>query len=245
MLAAVIFDVDGTLADTERDGHRPAFNRAFADHGLSYRWDVETYGRLLAVTGGRRRIEGHLAEQGHPDPAGLAPVLHRAKTAHFVRWVESGPVACRPGVDTLIADLRRHGARIAVATTGTRAWVLPLLDRLFGPALFDVVVTGDDVENLKPAPDAYLQALDRLGLPPDETLAVEDSAPGLAAARAAGLACLVVANDYTRDGDFTGAAAVLDGFGGLDATRCAALLLPRRLPLPSPLPGDGGADRPV
>lgn len=224
MLSAVIFDVDGTLADTERDGHRPAFNRAFADHGLDYRWDVPTYGRLLAVTGGRRRIEGYLAEQGHPDPAGLAPALHRAKTEHFVRWVESGPVQSRPGVQALMTDLHRQRVRLAVATTGSRAWVLPLLERLFGLALFDVVVTGDDVERLKPAPEAYRRALDRLDLPQTQTLAVEDSAPGLAAARAAGLRCLVVANDYTRDADFAGAAAVLDDFTGLDTARCAALL---------------------
>lgn len=224
MLTAVIFDVDGTLAETERDGHRPAFNRAFADHGLAHRWDVETYRELLAVTGGKRRIEGYLARRGHADAAGLAVELHRTKTAHFVDWVHGGPVECRPGVDALLAELRQRGVPVAVATTGRRAWVSPLLTRLFGENGFDVVVTGDDVEHLKPAPDAYQRALEQLGLPPVGVLAVEDSGPGLAAARAAGLTCVVVANDYTRGDPFTGAAAVLDSFGDLDADRCAELV---------------------
>jgi len=224
MLAAVVFDVDGTLAETERDGHRPAFNRAFADFGLPYRWDEQTYGRLLAVTGGRRRIEGFLAEAGHPDPVGVAADLHRAKTAHYIEWVRSGPLRCRPGVDTLIADLGRAGVRCAVATTGRQAWVGPLLDRLFGCTSFEVVVTGDDVANLKPAPDAYLCALDRLDLPPDAVLAVEDSSPGLAAARAAGLPCLVVTNGYTREGVFPDAVAVRDGFEDLGVDSCADLV---------------------
>ncbi|WP_300007489.1 HAD-IA family hydrolase [Pseudonocardia sp.] len=217
MLTAVLFDVDGTLADTERDGHRPAFNRAFAEHGLADRWDVEDYGRLLSVTGGQRRIERFLAERGHPDPAGLARALHRAKTEHFVEWVRSGPVRCRPGVDVLLADLRAAGLRLGVVTTGRRAWVAPLLDRLFGPAAFETVVTGDDVERLKPAPDAYLLALRRLGLDAAAAVAVEDSPPGLAAARAAGLPGVVVTNGYTAGAGFPGAAAVLESFDGLDA----------------------------
>ncbi|MBA2324660.1 MAG: HAD-IA family hydrolase [Pseudonocardiales bacterium] len=224
MLSAVVFDVDGTLADTERDGHRPAFNRAFADHGLPYRWDVPTYGRLLRVTGGRRRIERYLLEQGCPEASSLAPVLHRAKTDHFVEWVRSGPLSCRPGVDTLIDDLRRHEIRLAVATTGRRAWVEPLLERLFDPSVFEAIITGDDVRHLKPSPDAYLAALVALGLPRDVVLAVEDSAPGLAAARAAGLTCLVVTNAYTADSALLGAAAVRASFEGLCASDCSALL---------------------
>lgn len=218
-LSAVLFDVDGTLADTERDGHRPAFNRAFAEFGLDHRWGVGDYGRMLEVTGGQRRIERFLAHRGHADPAGFARVLHRAKTEHFLEWVRSGPVRCRPGVDDLLADLRVAGVRIGVVTTGRRAWVLPLLDRLFGLGAFEVVVTGDDVERLKPAPDAYLLALHRLALDAGVALAVEDSPPGLAAARAAGLACVVVTNDYTAGECFPDAAAVLPSFDGLDAAR--------------------------
>lgn len=221
VLPAVLFDVDGTLADTERDGHRPAFNRAFAEFGLDHRWGVDDYGRMLAVTGGQRRIEQFLAHRGHADPAGFARVLHRAKTEHFLDWVRNGPVRCRPGVDGLIADLGSAGTRIGVVTTGRRAWVLPLLDRLFGLATFAVVVTGDDVERLKPAPDAYLLALERLGLDAVAALAVEDSPPGLAAARSAGLSCVVVTNGYTHAAAFPGAAAVLSSFDTLDAAGCA------------------------
>ena len=227
MLSAVLFDVDGTLADTERDGHRPAFNRAFAEAGLAECWDVECwdvecwdvedYGRRLAVPGGQQRIESFLAERGHADPAGFARVLHRAKTGYFLEWVRSGPVRSRSGVDALISDLGAAGVRIGVVTTGRRAWVLPLLDRLFGAGVFEVVVTGDDVGRLKPAPDAYLLALDRLGLRAAEVLVVEDSPPGLAAAVAAGPAAVVVTNDYTAGAEFPGAAAVLPSFDGLDA----------------------------
>lgn len=219
MISAVLFDVDGTLADTERDGHRPAFNRAFAEFGLAERWGIEDYGHRLIVTGGQRRIEQFLAHHGHGDPAGFARVLHQAKTEHFLEWVRSGPVRSRPGVDGLLQGLRAAGVRIGVVTTGRRAWVLPLLDRLFGLETFEAVVTGDDVEQLKPAPDAYLLALDRFGLPASSAVAVEDSPPGLAAARAAGLACVVVTNDYTADAGFAGAAKVLSSFEGLDAER--------------------------
>lgn len=224
VLRAVVFDVDGTLADTERDGHRPAFNRAFAEYGLDHRWDEVAYGGLLGVTGGQRRIEGFLAENGHSDPAGFARVLHRAKTEHFLEWVRTGPVRCRPGVDVLLGDLGRRGVVLGVATTGRRAWVMPLLDRLFGPDTFAAIVTGDDVTQLKPAPDAYELVLHRLGLPAAQVVAVEDSPPGLAAARAAGLECIVVTNDYTRSGRFPGAALVLDGFRTLGGRDCEQVL---------------------
>lgn len=224
VLTAVIFDVDGTLAETERDGHRPAFNRAFAAHGLPFEWDVDCYGELLAVTGGRRRIEGYLNAQGHAEAAALAAAVHRTKTEYFVEWVHSGPMQARPGVQDLVAELRERGVPVAVATTGGRAWVEPLLARLFDAGTFDVVVTGDEVERLKPAPDAYRLALELLGTSTAGVLAVEDSPPGLSAARAAGLACVVVVNTYTRDGAFPGAVAVLDGFTELDVDRCAELV---------------------
>ncbi len=222
MLSAVVFDMDGTLAETERDGHRPAFNRAFADHGLPYSWDVAEYGRLLDITGGRRRLQHFLTERGRSDAEQLAAELHATKTAHFRAWVRTGPVRARPGVPELISDLRTAGVRLAVATTGRRAWVAPLLARLFDTDLFSAVVCGDDVEHLKPAPDLFLRALTKLGMRAADSLAIEDSPNGLASARAAGLACIVVPSVYNRAAEFRGAAAVVNEFTALDAAACAA-----------------------
>jgi HAD superfamily hydrolase (TIGR01509 family) len=213
--------MDGTLAETERDGHRPAFNRAFADNGLPYGWDVAEYGRLLAITGGRRRLRHFLTERGHADADQLAAELHATKTAHFRAWVRTGPVRARPGVPELISDLRKAGVRLGVATTGRRAWVSPLLSRLFDTDMFATVVTGDDVDHLKPAPDLYLRALAKLGVRATDAMAVEDSPNGLGSALAAGLACLVVPSVYNRNAEFRGAAAVVEEFAPLDAACCA------------------------
>ena len=138
--------------------------------------------------------------------------MHRTKTDLFVEDVRRGEIAPRPGVRELVDDLRSHGVRIAVATTGTRAWVEPLLAHLLGADTAEVVVCGDDVTDLKPDPAAYLLALSRLGLDADVAVAVEDSGPGLRAALAAGLATVVVTNDYTAGHDVTGAAIVRDSF---------------------------------
>lgn len=211
-LRAVIFDVDGTLADTERDGHRVAFNEAFEAAGLDYRWDVQEYGELLALTGGRRRIAHYLTAQGHDadEVAALAAELHRDKTCRFAALVRTGAMQARPGAAELIKALRAEGIPTAVATTGTGDWVLPLLDTLFGLDVFDVVVTGTDITDLKPDPAVYLETMARLDVTPAGSVAIEDSANGVQAAVAAGLCCVAVVNGYTHEQDLSGAAAVLD-----------------------------------
>ncbi|MGH3765273.1 MAG: HAD-IA family hydrolase [Pseudonocardiaceae bacterium] len=224
LLRAVIFDVDGTLADTERDGHRIAFNEAFEAVGLSYRWSVDEYGELLTTTGGRRRIERYLQSRGHSptETTLLAAQLHRDKTRRFAARVRTGAIAARLGVADLISALRAEGVATAVATTGTSDWVLPLLDILFGLDVFDVVVTGSDVTDLKPDPAVYLETLDRLEVHPAEAVAIEDSANGVQAAQAAGLRCVAVVNGYTRHQDLSGAVAVLDDLarpGGVSVLR--------------------------
>jgi len=217
-LDAVILDVDGTLVDSERDGHRVAFNAAFEALDLPWHWDVEEYGRLLAVTGGRSRLDAYLQEQGvsGDERTDLVPRLHQCKTEAFLDLVASGAVQPRPGVAGFLDRVEAAGLRLAVATTGSLAWVEPLLELHFGRARFEVVVGGDDVKQTKPDPAAYLVALDRLGLEPTEAVAVEDSVPGLGAARAAGVPCVVVPNDYTRAQDFSGAALVAGSFQDLE-----------------------------
>lgn len=224
--AAVVFDVDGTLVDSERDGHRVAFNAAFAASGLPYRWEVAEYGQLLSITGGRRRLTAFLEERGHDpaDASALAARLHKDKTRRMRDSVERGAVAPRAGVRELLGKLTAAGVTLAVATTGTRDWVEPLLNGIFGATMFAVVMTGSEVSALKPDPAVYTEVIRRLGVPPDHALAVEDSRNGLRAALAAGVDCVVVTNEYTRHEDFDGAAAVYPGFAECLADRDGPLL---------------------
>lgn len=227
-LRAVIFDVDGTLVDSERDGHRPAFNRAFAELGLPDHWGVERYGELLEIAGGGHRLEAHLRERGLPEAERrrLVPLLHRRKTELFREIVATGQIEPRPGVRRLLEELRDSGVSLAVATTGTRSWVEPLLARLFD-GLFSPVITGDEAPVRKPDPSAYELVLERSGVIAGETLAVEDSRNGLRSALAASIPCVVVVNEYTRDHDLEGAALVVDGFG--DGTPIRTLSDPHRV----------------
>lgn len=219
MLEALIFDVDGTLAETE-ELHRQAFNDSFDEAGLPWHWTREDYARLLTTTGGKERLARYIHETGAP-PYDTA-ALHRAKTARYVALMAQGGLSLRPGVGSLILEARREGLRLAVATTTSLPNVEALCRAIWdcqALEVFDVIAAGDEVAAKKPAPDVYALALQRLGLPPHAALALEDSANGLRAARAAGLGCVITPGVYTQGEDFTGALAVVAPMPGLTALR--------------------------
>ncbi len=224
MLSALLFDVDGTLADTERDGHRVAFNRAFAEAGLDWDWSEVLYGKLLAVTGGKERIRYYLDNfntgfQRPDDLDSFIAGLHQAKTRHYVQMLGEGLIPLRPGVRRLLLEAREAGMRLAVATTTTPENVSALLQNALAPDAmewFEVIAAGDVVPAKKPAPDIYIYAMEKMGLTPAECIAFEDSYNGIRSSLGAGLKTIVAVNGYTRDEAFDGAAIVLDHWGEPD-----------------------------
>ena len=228
-LKALLFDVDGTLADTERDGHRVAFNRAFADAGMDWDWSPELYGKLLAVTGGKERmhyfieryLEGSNATFERPDDLdAFIKNLHAAKTEHYTQLLATGAIPLRPGVKRLIDEARTAGLRMAIATTTTPANVEALLVHALDPDAmdwFEVIAAGDVVPAKKPAADIYTYAMEKMALGPADCIAFEDSRNGILSSQGAALKTIITVNGYTADDDFSGAAIVLDQMGEPDA----------------------------
>ncbi len=219
-LKAVIFDVDGTLAETESRGHLTAFNRAFEELELPWRWGTSRYAELLEIGGGKERLAHFLAQQDSSTDAagrlGLAEKIHRCKTKHYRQIVATGELPLRAGVRRLIASATEFDVRLAIATTSSELAVKSLLEStLGGNALdhFDTIAAGDAVERKKPAPDIYDYALRQLGIDATSAVAIEDSRLGMRAALDANLPVIVTPSEFTRNHDFAGATAVVDHLG--------------------------------
>jgi len=219
-LKTVIFDCDGVLAETERDGHRVAFNRTFVEKGYDIEWGVDLYRELLKVGGGKERMK-HFFERtswpaGLDDKEALIRELHELKTTHYMRIIESGQLPLRPGVARLVDEAIAAGVRLAVCSTSDERSVNAVVETLLGPARkakFDVILAGDVVSKKKPDPEIYKLVLARLHLEPGECVVVEDNRNGLLAAKGAGMRCVVTTNGYTEDEDFAEADLVVSELG--------------------------------
>lgn len=228
-IQAIIFDVDGTLADTE-DAHRIAFNKAFAENGLDWNWDVALYDKLLKVTGGKERIKYYVDDflKDFAKPADyddFVKRLHVQKTAHYTAMLRDGLIPLRPGIKQLITDAHKAGIKLAIATTTSPENVAGLLEVGLGKdwqKYFSSVGCGDIVPHKKPAPDIYNWVLAELKLAPQDCIALEDSNNGLRSALAAGIRTFVTTNPYTHRQDFTDAAGIFNDLGNLQAFYKAA-----------------------
>ncbi len=225
-LRAVLFDVDGTLADTEALGHRPAYNRAFRKLGLSFRWGPKLYRKLLKQPGGRERLKyyvqhyqpelGSEADEVARDLDAWVAKVHELKSGYFKRFMRSGRVPLRPGIARLMRDSREAGLRLAIVTNASLKTLRPVLKYSMGPELaaeVEVIASGEEVLRKKPAPDLYRLAMQRLGVEPDECVALEDSEMGLKAAAAAGVPAVVTVNSDTLEQDFSEATLVVSSLG--------------------------------
>lgn len=218
-LAALLWDVDGTLAETERDGHRVAFNRAFEACGLPWRWDDRDYGPLLRVSGGFERLMHDMASRADApasveERAMLARAIHAKKNAYYAELVRDGAIPLRHGVMTLMRACHERDLIMGITTTTSRANVDALLTVHLGARWrdwFAVVVCGEDVERKKPDPEVYVRAVAALGLSPQQALAIEDSPDGAAAASAAGVPVIVARSAYFAGAPIAGVLAVGPG----------------------------------
>jgi HAD superfamily hydrolase (TIGR01509 family) len=219
MLKAVLFDCDGVLVDTERDGHRVAFNQAFQQKGYNTEWDTELYGELLKIAGGKERMKHYFSQHGYPDGItdtdAFIKEMHLAKTEAFMNIIDTGQLPLRPGIARIVDEIINAGLRIAVCSTSNVKAVTLVVERMLGEERrkhFNIYA-GDMVEKKKPAPDIYNMAKEDMNLLPEECVVIEDSRNGLLAAKAAGMKCVVTKSSYTEDEDFSEADKIVSELG--------------------------------
>ena len=218
-LQAVFFDQDGVIIDTERDGHRVAFNRTFEAFGLPVHWDVAAYHELLQIGGGKERMRHDLKRRGLPVSESseqldtLIAELHAAKTHLFIQMIESGELPLRPGVLRLMREIKEAGLLLGICTTSHSRTADAVCRQALGGVAIDFVLAGDVVAAKKPDPAIYHLALERAAVPCDAAVVIEDSQIGVSAAVAAGLRVVATRNGYTMQEDLSGAALVVENLG--------------------------------
>ncbi len=217
---ALIFDVDGVVAETEAEGHRIAFNRVFEEEGLDARWDLARYGELLKIAGGKERMRTVVFASDFNKDVGnrdeYIKKLHKRKTEIFQKLVSEGRLPARPGIKRLIGEAHARGIKLGIGSTSNIDAVTTLLGSTLGEkafGCFDVVLAGDVVKKKKPDPEIYALNAEKLGVEPYECCVVEDMVIGLQAAKAIGMRCVVTRSYYSRNDDFTGADLVVDSLG--------------------------------
>lgn len=225
-IQAVLFDMDGVICDTERDGHRVAFNLAFKEFGFQDQWDVDEYHKLLQVGGGKERLKHYWQTHGFskavlPDEIdSLIKDMHERKTAVFTELIREGKLPLRAGIHRFMVEAGQAGLRRAICTTSNEKAARAIVEGMLPDVRFDLVLAGDVVSRKKPDPEIYKLALSRLELQPDEAFAVEDSRNGLLAAQGTGLRVVVTTNDYTEQEDVRAADIVVTCLGDSPADGC-------------------------
>ncbi|NOY08007.1 MAG: HAD-IA family hydrolase [Spirochaetes bacterium] len=222
---AFFFDQDGVIIDTERDGHRVAFNRTFKEFGYNIEWDVDEYHGLLRIAGGKERMRHYLHTKGFGVPVKpeeedkLIKKLHKRKTEIFIELIESGQLPLRPGIKRIMKEINRLGLKLGVCTTSNEKAAHAVTCGILKDIKFDFVLAGDVVKNKKPDPEIYLLALKKTGLKPEECVVIEDSRNGVLAAKAAGLNVIATTNVYTEKENLDEADIIVSCLGDPDGEK--------------------------
>ena len=223
-LKAVFFDQDGVIVDTEKDGHRVSFNKAFKEFGIKAEWDVETYHQLLQIGGGKERIKHYFQTTGFSnkdyaaDPDAFVKGIHKRKTDIFIEMIKTRQLPLRPGIYRLMKEINAAGLTLGICTTSAEDSARAVVENLLSGVKVDILLAGDIVKKKKPDPEIYLMAMEKAGVKRGEFAVVEDSAIGVAAAVSAGAAVVATVNDYTRDEDVEAAKIIVDCLGEPDKT---------------------------
>ena len=218
-LKALFFDQDGVIIDTERDGHRVAFNQTFKEFAFAFQWDVEEYHQLLQIGGGKERMKHYFQAHGIAFTDDQIKQMHLRKTAVFIELIESGKLPLRPGIHRIMREARDQGLKICICTTSDEKSANAIAKKILSDIQFAHILAGDIVKKKKPDPEIYLLALQKTGLTPKECLVFEDSANGIRAAKAAGIPVVATSNPYTEREDLTPANMVVTCLGDVNGEK--------------------------